>query len=345
MKIGVVYPRRGDRWPKMEWVCDGFVGHEVVHIQTVDQLKAADASCDAVIFEQRGAGLCIGDVCQAAAARKNKRCYWITWNFDLIALESGKPLAEQGTLQNFNSMAVWQPTANLMALRLMDIALVKEAAMLDEYRRLGVKAFWFDQGCPETMGAASLLDAPRWDVLVIGSKSRSWRQRFDDARFLLNQGFRVGWVGDQAGDALPEGFDSLPYVNPAKIPALVSLAGCVLGVEYRHDVPGFWSDRMWLVCGAGGVLLRRMVPQIPAGPYFVYHDEASLSGQVSSLLGDPRLRKEAGAKARQWVMGEHTYRHRCADLVELLESFRAQEEEASCSPRTQSAAHAEAAAA
>lgn len=329
MRVGIVYQLHRNRCPKMrEWVADGFrqCGADVVLCDGPKTLPVVDERCDLVVFEHKGAGIPIGALWTLAPQH---HAFWCSWNFDLAAVQPDTPLSEQLTMQKTGSAGTI-PTPWLAAMRLMDLAFVKEWSRIGEYEALGVRAAWLDQGCPDTMPEAKLLDAPPFDVLVLGTKSRAWKQRLQDATLLARHGFRVAWVGPSDGDAIPECIRSLEPVPPLELPRVISQAACVLGVDFTSSEPGYWSDRQWLVCGAGGLLLRPAVERLPAGPYVTYHDADSLIQQAESLLRQPEMRRATAAAARRWVFESHLYRHRCQQLLDAVEQRQLEREGARC---------------
>ena len=93
------------------------------------------------------------------------------------------------------------------------------------------------------------------------------RQRRADVRTLVDAGFNVAWASD--GDK-PQGVASIPWTHPDYLPALMSRAAVTLCVDLRHDVAGYWSDRLWLALGAGACVVRRFTEGQPGLPYLSY---------------------------------------------------------------------------
>ena len=93
------------------------------------------------------------------------------------------------------------------------------------------------------------------------------QQRRADVRTLVDAGFNVAWAGD--GDK-PQGVASIPWTHPDYLPALMSRAAVTLCVDLRHDVAGYWSDRLWLALGAGACVVRRFTEGQPGLPYLSY---------------------------------------------------------------------------
>lgn len=319
MKVAIAYADQ-PKWPKNAWVAGALrdEGHEVQIVRDIDALRRADETCEVVILSQKGSGLNATDVLAVASGHK---AVWTTWTFDLMALWPGVPLAEQSPLMTLNSSEVWEPSGTLRVMRAIDVAFVKERSLLADYRALGVNAEYLDQGCPAAMPATSHCERSEWDVLVWGNASKEWRQRRDDVRALVNEGFVVAWAGHAAapvvGGALP-----LPFCPPLELPGLAAKAAVVLCCDLRHDLKGYWSDRFWLALGMGACVLRRSTPGLPMGPYLHYHNERQLVDHVRYLRQNVEAREAMGREARIWVMAHHTIRHRCRELIERCRTIQ-----------------------
>jgi hypothetical protein len=213
-------------------------------------------------------------------------------------------------------------------MRAMDLVLVKERSMLDEYAALGVRAAWLDQACPEEMPPCSPAEHPEWDVLVLGSTA--YDQRRQDAAALAAAGFRVAWAGLPGRDPVPVGVEWLPWRHPTReLPRLAGSAAIVLGVDFRSDVPGYTSDRSYLVAGMGACYVARVTdygadsapgPASPAAEVaaWIYDDRESLANVARTALADRDERRRRAERSRAIVMSRHTYRRRAEQIVELV---------------------------
>ena len=242
MRLALVYPERV-AWPKFAWVADAArrLGHDTRAVRKAAELADADAWADVVLFEHKAPCMAPADLVRIG---KGHRARWVQWWFDLVAVDPRRRLAEQDLMRSF-----------LPVMQTMDTVLVKERDLLDEYRALGVKADWFDQGCPADLPECEHRDAPSWD----------------DARALVDAGFKVAWAGHY-GD-YPPGVTPLSWCPAMALPDLASDAAVVLCVDLRHDLAGFWSDRQWLALGAGACVVRRDATGLnPAMPMHVYQD-------------------------------------------------------------------------
>ncbi|MGH7139191.1 MAG: glycosyltransferase family protein, partial [Pirellulales bacterium] len=343
---------------KPTWVADGFraAGHTVRLVHDLAGVRAADAECDLLLFDHKASGMNRAALAELAQCRLSLResayvadfvrslargasdtqnshefCYaarpavWAQWWRDLIAVDPAKTLAEQDYLRSFGAI-----------MRGMDIVFVKERSLVDEYHALGINAYWLDQACPAEMPACEHHELPEWDVLVLGSPG--YVQRRADARALADAGFRVLWAGMSASDPVPPGIEWHPWVHPLKLPELVSRCGVVLGVDWRSDLPGYTSDRLYLACGMGACYIARCgrfpcrvgpaslrapaqhadgVPQAALAAW-VYRNTDELVEFVRLAMSDISERRRRGQQSRRLVMAEHTYAHRAMEIINLV---------------------------
>lgn len=296
MKIGCVFARRTN-WPKWDWIVKAIsnLGHETISVHHADELMKADAVCDAMLFEHRDCGIGWRHVRDRAPDRK---AVWAQWWFDLVATDPRKPLDEQPQFQLCGN-----------AMRLFDAVFVKERAMLDEYSLLGVKAHYMDQGCPSWWPCVRHSDAPKWDVMVFGNADPGYRERHQAVRQLVADGFSVAWAM-QTG-SIPKGVERIPWHHPEKLPDLMSQAKCTLCIDYRSDVAGYYSDRNWLVTGAGAVPLMR--------GFLGKSDIRDCAGAICSMTAEERQALGLGLRLR--TMGANTYEHRVQSIISTLQEY------------------------
>jgi len=250
MRVALVYRPR-PLWPKFDWVRAALDvrGHETTRVGCLDDLRAADGECDLVLFEQRCGGLEQNAVAEMAA---NRRAVWAEWLFDLMATDPSEPIRRQKSINYGLDAESWTPWAK--CLRSFDVVFVKERGLLHEYQEIGIDAEWLDQGFPSHIrkcvydGEAK----PEWDVMVVGSRAAGWLHRRRSASMLESEGFVVAWCGHPGGDN-PAGVLPLPFCKPEDFHDLLPRAACVLNVDYRCDLEGYCSDRIYLLAGGGVV--------------------------------------------------------------------------------------------
>ncbi len=312
MKLAVARPGH-DKWPKFDWVAKAgeALGHQVQRFTFKDDLVSVDAENDVLLFSHKSSGIGAPDIVKAEPGHS---AIWVTWQFDLMALEVNKPLAESPAFNKWTSQKKWEPTDNLRCLRAMDYVGVKERGLLKEYAALGVNAFWMDQGCPSNMPQCEHREIPEWDVLFFGCDGGDRRLRKQDVSSLLAEGFTVAWAG-HVGAGIPSGVLPLSFCPALELPMLASRAAVVLGVDFRHDLEGYWSDRVWLALGMGACHVRRHTDGLPGLPMSVYQTSEELIKHVSELRADRGCRETTGQLARSIVMKHHTYESRLEELL------------------------------
>ena len=298
MKVGIAAQRR-PLWPKWDWIEQSFrsQGHETVRVTTLGELIEADKTCDCVLFDHREPGM----------GRKQipgieRRSAWISWWFDLFLGQPHQPLID--LYGNLN--------------RCMDLVLVKERSMLQQYRDRGINAEWFDQGVPDDYPALNHRESPEFDVVVFGTTMPEYQQRHRDVQCLVESGFKVAWASDEN---VPENVTRFPWTHPDKLPELMSLGAFVLSVDLRHDIEGFRSDRFWLAVGAGACVLKRATPGDSDIPCLMYDElNHEVLGRLRTLVGDVEGRRTLGRQARATAM-EHTYGKRVQELVNRIQVY------------------------
>lgn len=317
MQIAVVSPAPEDVVvDKTGWIVEPLraCGHDVRRVTDLTGIAIADRECDVLLFDHKHAGVNWNSLAQMGK-RRSRRSIWIQWYRDLIATSRTASLEQQENMLIFGKV-----------MRGMDLVLVKERSLLDEYRALGISARWFDQACPADMPQCEHRDNPEWDVLVLGSVD--YPQRYADAQALARAGFRVLWASPPGSMTLPEGCKGNRWVHPTtELPELASRSAVVLGVDWRCDLPGYTSDRSYLVAGMGACYIARVsdyddgsVGGSPAAQLaaWVYDDQASMLEVVRQALSQPEERKRRGEAARKLVMSRHTYHNRAAELCGII---------------------------
>ena len=86
---------------------------------------------------------------------------------------------------------------------------------------------------------------------------------------------------------------------------------------------GWWSNRVWNTLGLGGFLLHPYVPKLrqmyPAESLCMYASREQLYAQIDCALNDDDFRKQKQINGLFITQECHTYKHRCAKLIKLVE--------------------------
>jgi hypothetical protein len=297
MRIGLVYEPRPRTWPKFQWVADALLelGHALIHLTSIEMLMDVEKTCDLVLFEHRENPIGRKQIAKQGAGHKS---IWVQWWFDLLIEQR-----HQDLITVFGDL-----------MRTMDFVAVKERCVDRYQQEFGINAFRLDQGCPPWMGAVQYQSDPEFDVVIFGTRMEEYSQRYDEARILAAADFRVAWAGDNG--LPPPGVTDISFCPAGELPALLSRGAVCLCVDLRDDVPGYWSDRVWLAGGAGAFVLHRHILGDP-GPEFPHQTyEDGLTETVSSILLGGKW-SEIGRLAREIVMRDFTYAKRCQELINV----------------------------
>ena len=299
MKIACVYPPKPN-WPKMLNVQKALknLGHSVVHVDGPDALRKADKKVDICVFMHKSPGIRWPNLRPVA---KNRQSVWVQWYFDLLHMETHKPLIGQEYFKKF-----------LPIMQEMDAVFVKERALIDEYKSHGINAIYLDQGCPSDIGEAKPPRKPEWDVLLWGQCGHEYMVRVRDAGALAKAGLKVAWASNE--NAFSEMIEHVAWTHPDDLPLLASRAMCVLSIDRVINVDGYWSDRFMMACGMGACVLSRRPKDKLDEPYFYYRNRDELVLSVHELKRTGNWVR-FGREARQWVLDNHTIEHRCRDLL------------------------------
>lgn len=305
MNVGVVSSTT-NLWPKMRWVADAFgrLGHDVRHIHNRDHLIEQDPECDLIVFQHKS-------VIRWPNLRDiavNKKAFWVQWWFDLISTDY---VTNSGRSRLLRDQPLFQQFEPIMAA--MDIVFIKERDLLGQFSDMGIRAFYLDQGCPSDITPVTYGKPRAWDVLLWGQSGRDYKRRTNDVCELSQSGLNVSWAIDSGSVPCRR----LPWCHPNELHFLASNAKCVLSVDRRRDLDGYWSDRFWLAAGMGCVVLHRQGVGLPTGPYYRYTNIADAKRYIQNLT--PSIMERIGKEMRKWVMSKHTYKHRIETMLKHIE--------------------------
>ena len=101
----------------------------------------------------------------------------------------------------------------------------------------------------------------------------------------------------------------------------------MIGTNYRNDIAGYWSNRCYLVMGAGGFYLGQHVrgldktfqDGVHCGFFFGLDD---MEVKVTYWLNHPVEREACRLRGHALVQSRHTYTHRVGQLLAALRARR-----------------------
>lgn len=232
----------------------------------------------------------------------------VQWWFDLLWRDPTRALEAQER---------WRPEV----MRTMDIVLLKERAHLDACGRAGLNAAYLDQACwPPLHEVGAAPREPDVDVAFPGA-CYDEGGRLDVIRALARR-HRVGvWSSDPRWHDLPVAVH--PPVYGTGWSDIVARSAIVLGTNYRNDVDGYWSNRVWCALGAGGFFLTRRVPGLADvvidGVHCVMFDTvADAMDKAAYYLEHPHQRRRIARQGQVHAWMNHTYAHRLRELEKML---------------------------
>ena len=107
---------------------------------------------------------------------------------------------------------------------------------------------------------------------------------------------------------------TLSSVSPWGYARICGGSKIILGADQENNIPGYWSNRLWLTLGCGGFLLTNYVPGMER--YFNnrehlvwYHDEQECISLVKEFLAKPDERKRIARQGYEYVHSQHTFNH------------------------------------
>jgi hypothetical protein len=199
-------------------------------------------------------------------------------------------------------------------LQLMDSVLSTDGFDDAEYVKRGVTCrHWLAQAA---MPEDRLLigNGPRHDVVFMG---HIWTDDRREMRRRLSERFNFANYGNYSYDAQVHhriwGREMVSICQGAKI---------MLGTNYRNDIPGYWSDRIYVVMGAGGFYLGQYVPglesQFKDGVHCAFYDGMDdMEEKVAWWLSHDAERERCRKAGHKLIHKCHTYIHRVGDLLEV----------------------------
>ena len=99
----------------------------------------------------------------------------------------------------------------------------------------------------------------------------------------------------------------------------------MIGTNYRNDVAGYWSDRCYVVMGAGGFYLGQIVPGLSRsfkdGVHCGFFDGPDdMERKVTYWLSHPAEREACRLRGHALVQQRHTYTSRVGQLLADLKT-------------------------
>ena len=107
----------------------------------------------------------------------------------------------------------------------------------------------------------------------------------------------------------------------------VSVSKIIIGDNFVCDVPGYWSDRVYLTLGCGGFFLTSNVPllekKFEIGTHLdVWNNFAELLQKIDYYLANKEKREAIRKEGIKFVQKHHTYDIRIQELLSKLKELK-----------------------
>lgn len=192
------------------------------------------------------------------------------------------------------------------ALKNFDLVLSTDGFDSKPYERAGIKRIYFRQAYnPDWYYPTKRSE--RWDVSFIG-------QKYGDRRILINElnsryrFHHIGWDGSCRGEA---------HSN-------VCAASKIMVCENAtNDVPGYWSNRVYLHLACGAFVLHPKVGGMDKyfkdGEHLVYwRNQTELFKKIDYYLARPKERKRIAKAGYELVRSRDTWDSRMEEFWQIL---------------------------
>jgi len=199
------------------------------------------------------------------------------------------------------------------ALKLMDVIFSTDGFDDAEYRARGINCrYYLPQGAmPEDRMLPPRMGTPQHDVVFIGHLDGYPLRGEMRRRLSARWNFAVYGDYDNANRR----------VWGRELTFILQNAKIAVGINYRDDVPGYWSDRIYVTLNNGGFYLGQFVPGIDryfkAGvhcDFFAGLDE--MEDKCRYWLAHDLERERCRRAGYALVRDRDTYVHRVGELLE-----------------------------
>ena len=194
--------------------------------------------------------------------------------------------------------------------RLFDVTFIAQKEFVERLRQDGGRqVYWLPLACAPEIYPSADLDRC-YDVGYVGSNSAVVHPIRHALLAAIRKEFPIVFLG---------------MADPQEMGCIYAQSKIVFNKSVNNDV----NMRYFEAAGAGAVLLTD--PALDNGVeelftvgkhYLEYRDEQTLLAQIRELLKDPERCHQIADAARHHVMEHHTYRHRAARLLDLVQRSR-----------------------
>lgn len=202
----------------------------------------------------------------------------------------------------------------LPALKMMDSVLSTDGFSSAEYERRGVTCrHWLPQGAmPEDRLLPPRGGTPRHDVVFIGHLNGYPDRAEMRRRLAASCDFAV--YGNYSRDSR--------RVWGRELTSILQSAKVTIGSNWHNNVPGYWSDRIYVTMNNGGFYLGQYVPGLERyfkdGTHCGFYDGLDdMERKVAWWLKHDTQRERCRRAGHTLVRDRDTYIHRVGELLEV----------------------------
>jgi|GEM_PF-2727981 len=209
---------------------------------------------------------------------------------------------------------------------LFDVAFTKEKGLIERFRSKGINAVYFDQGIDLTVTRPGIFrEALASDVGFLGTY-------YDDNERLellkeVSENFNLKIWSQKPEKWKKKGFK---FVEPPMFDELVgdvcTSVKILLGINITHKIAGYWSNRHYLITGAGGFYITKYTEGLEEVfknhehlVWFETIDEAIKL--IEYYLKNEDMRKKIAKNGMEFVRANHTYTQRAKQILDTLISI------------------------
>jgi hypothetical protein len=176
------------------------------------------------------------------------------------------------------------------------------------------KLRWLMQGADERVMGPGTAECQSIDILFAGTQIHGGKRASHIEELKAKYGPRFRHVGQKPRQRL----------HGRKLADLYASAKIVIAPD-GPVTARYWSNRVYQVLGFGGFLLHPYCAQLANFHYtgmkeiVFYSDRRQCEDNIDHFLDDATARHAIAAAGYDRTAREHTYRHRCAELVHVVE--------------------------
>lgn len=228
----------------------------------------------------------------------------------------------------------------LQVARKTDFFFTMAEGLISEYRHAGIKrVFFLSQGFePSFFQIKNITEEERKifssDISFIGNIDTTYTyiERRDRLKKILSSGFHLKWWGPRLGRKLknlPLMMSALgrayggKFVYGEEYAKVVKLSRIILAFDRAPQIKKSMSARMYTAVGCGAFYMCQYVDGIedflvPGKEIVTFNNNEEMLELIRYFMHKDEERKKISERGQMRVLNEHTYRHRLAEMLDLI---------------------------